>query len=240
MSIKKTLIVSGIKVYVTRKNIKNLHLAVYPPDGRVTVSAPLAMPISAIRIAIATRITWIYRRQGEFRAMPRQSVRQMVVGESHYYLGNRYRMKVVEGHGYPKISLKGKTTIVLETAPDSTVEARLRALDRWYRARLAELVPDILRKWEIILKLEPTAWRMKKMKTRWGTVNVSKRILTLNPDLAKQPVEYLETVIVHELLHIFEPNHGERFKRLLDRHLPDWRSRKNHLDDALLSERDWN
>lgn len=239
MSTEEVLFISEIPVAVTRKQIKNLHLAVYPPTGRVTVSAPEQMPISAVRIAVVTRLAWVKRQRKEIRLAPRQSIREMVDGESHYFLGRRYRMRVVERSGSALISTRGKATLVLEARGDASISTKLNALDHWYRARLDELVPPLLEEWSQRLELDGITWRMRRMRTRWATINVKSGIITVNPEIAKQGMESIESVIVHELMHIFEPNHGERFIRLLDTHLPDWRVRKTKLDSAMLSCEDW-
>jgi len=239
MSTEETLVISEIPVAVTRKQIKNLHLAVYPPTGRVTVSAPEQMPISAVRIAVVTRLAWVKRQRREISLAPRQSIRDMTDGESHYFLGRRYRMRVVERSGPTRISTRGKATLVLEAREDASISAKLNALDRWYRERLGEVVPPLLEEWSQRLELDGITWRMRRMRTRWATINVKNGIVSVNPEIAKQSLESIESVVVHELMHIFEPNHGEGFIRLLDMHLPDWRARKSRLDTAMLSCEDW-
>lgn len=239
MSTEETLVISEIPVAVTRKQIKNLHLAVYPPTGRVTVSAPEQMPISAVRIAVVTRLAWVKRQRKEISLAPRQSIREMTDGESHYFLGRRYRMRVVERSGPTRISTRGKATLVLETREDASISAKLNALDHWYRERLGEVVPPLLEEWSQRLELDGITWRMRRMRTRWATINVKNGIVTVNPEIAKQSLESIESVVVHELMHIFEPNHGEGFICLLNTHLPDWRVRKSKLDSAMLSCEDW-
>lgn len=239
MNTKDLLVISGIPVEVTRKNIKNLHLAVYPPNGRVTVSAPSPMQLDAIRSAVVTRLAWVKRQQKQISLAPRQSPREMISGESHYYLGQRYRMRVLEYHGGARIRIKGKAILLLEAHPSASLTVRLNALDHWYRTQLNELVPPLIETWAARIGVEDVSWRMRRMRTRWATIDVKKRVITVNPEIAKQPLEGLESVIVHELMHIFEPNHGEGFILLMNQHLPDWRERKSRLDSALLSCEDW-
>ncbi len=239
MSIEEILVVSEIPVAVTRKQIKNLHLAVYPPTGRVTVSAPEQMPLSAVRIAVVTRLAWVKRQRKEISLAPRQSIREMRDGESHYFLGRRYRMRVIDRPGPARISTRGKATLVLEAHQDASITAKLNALDHWYRERLGEVIPPLIGEWGERLELEGITWRMRRMRTRWATINVKSGVITINPEIAKQGLESIESVIVHELMHIFEPNHGEGFIKLLDTHLPDWRVRKLKLDSAMLSYVDW-
>lgn len=239
MSTEEILVVSEIPVSVTRKQIKNLHLAVYPPTGRVTVSAPEQMPLSAVRIAVVTRLAWVKRTRKEISLAPRQSTREMRDGETHYFLGRRFRMRVIDWPGPARISIRGKATLVLEAREDASITSKLNALDHWYREQLGEVIPPLLGEWSERLELEGVTWRMRRMRTRWATINVKSGVITINPEIAKQGMESIESVIVHELMHIFEPNHGERFFKLLDAHLPDWRVRKKTLDSAMLSFQDW-
>ena len=239
MSTKDILYVSGIAVEVTRKEIKNLHLAVYPPNGRVTVSAPEPMSLDAIRVAVVTRLAWVKRAQKQIALAPRQSPREMVDGESHYFLGQRYRLKVVEQSGATAISIPNGNTMVLTCSADTSITAKRNALANWYRARLSEVIPPLLDEWQNKFELTDITWRIRRMKTKWATVDVSKRIITLNPELAKQNHDSLTAVIVHELSHFSERNHGDVFIALMDTHLPDWLSRTSRLNQALLSTEDW-
>lgn len=238
MSTNDTLIVSGVVVEVTRKDIKNLHLAVYPPNGRVSVSAPEPMSLEAIRVAVVTRLAWVKRAQKQIALAPRQSPREMVDGESHYYLGQRYRMRVVERAGSAEISLTDKSTILLACSATSSLESKRKALDSWYRKQLAEIVPPLLEEWLEKFELEDVRWRIRRMRTKWATVDVSKRIITINPELAKQSHESLIAVIVHELSHFSERTHGTKFVATMDAKLPDWRGRTVRLNQAFLPSED--
>jgi predicted metal-dependent hydrolase len=239
MSTNDTLIVSGVVVEVTRKDIKNLHLAVYPPNGRVSVSAPEPMSLDAIRVAVVTRLAWVKRAQKQIALAPRQSPREMVDGESHYYLGQRYRMRVVERAGSTEISLTDKSTILLACSATASLESKRKALDSWYREQLAEIVPPLFEEWLEKFELEDVIWRIRRMRTKWATVDVSKRIITINPELAKQSHESLVAVIVHELSHFSERTHGTKFVATMDGKLPDWRGRTARLNQALLPTEDW-
>ena len=239
MSTNDTLVVSGITVEVTRKEIKNLHLAVYPPNGRVTVSAPEPMSLDAIRVAVVTRLAWVKRAQKQIALAPRQSPREMVDGETHYFLGRRYRMRVVEKSGAAEISIPNKSTIVLSCSPEASLASKRSALDFWYRQRLAEILPPLLEDWMEKFELTDVTWRIRRMRTKWATVDVSRRIITINPELAKQNHDSFTAVIVHELSHFYERNHGERFIAVMDAKLPDWRGRTSRLNQALLSTEDW-
>ena len=235
MSTNDILVVSGVTVEITRKDIKNLHLAVYPPYGRVTVSAPEPMSLEAIRVAVVTRLSWVKRAQRQILLAPRQSPREMVDGESHYFLGQRYRMRVEERTGASKISIPNKTTILLSCSATASLESKRRALDSWYREQLHEIIPPLLEEWMEKFELDGVAWRIRRMRTKWATVDVSKRIISINPELVKQNHESLIAVIVHELSHFFDRTHGELFVATMDRKLPDWRGRTVRLNQALLT-----
>ncbi len=239
MSTKDILIVSGIPVEVTRKNIKNLHLAVYPPNGRVTVSAPEPMSLEAIRVAVVVRLAWVKRNQKQIALALRQSPRDMVDGETHYFLGQRYRMKVVEKAGPTSISISNKSSILLTCAPGVSIESKRKALDTWYRKQFNNVIPDILDEWLEKFKLADVTWRVRRMKTKWATVDVTKRVITLNVDLMKQNHDSLTAVIVHELSHFSARNHDETFIALMDAQLPDWRGRTSRLNNSMLSTEDW-
>jgi predicted metal-dependent hydrolase len=240
MSTKDILIVSGIPVEVTRKNIKNLHLAVYPPNGRVTVSAPEPMSLEAIRVAVVVRLAWVKRNQKQIASALRQSPREMVDGETHYFLGQRYRMKVIEKAGPTSISISNKSTMILTCASGVSLESRRRALDTWYREQFRNVIPIILDEWLLKFKLTDVTWRVRSMKTKWATVDVNKRVITLNVELMKQNHDSLTAVIVHELSHFSVRNHGVPFITVMDAHLPDWRGRTSRLNNSVLSTEDWN
>lgn len=212
MSIEsRNITVSGLTVEVVRKPIKNLHLGVYPPQGRVRVAAPLAVDDEAVRLAVAGKLGWIKRQRAKFQAQPRQSLRQMVSGESHYFLGQRYRLRVIEEGGLPRLTLRGKASMLLTVRPDTTAEKKQEILHAFYRAELKKLVPELLDKWQAILGVRVSAWGIKRMKTKWGTCNIEAQRIWLNLELAKKPVQCLEYILVHELTHLLERHHNERF-----------------------------
>src|SRR5262245_27997252 len=188
---RQIITVSGLQIQVVRKAIKNLHLGVYPPAGRVRVAAPLAMSDDAVRRAVSGKLGWIKRQRARFDAQPRQSVREMVSGESHYFLGRRYRLHVVEQIGPAKVFLRTRI-LELSVRPGLDAKARERALHQWYRARLSELIPPLVAKWEGIIGVEVADWGIKKMKTKWGACNADARRIWLNLELAKKPLQCLE------------------------------------------------
>jgi hypothetical protein len=231
-----TITVSGLSVEIVRKPIKNLHLGVYPPQGRVRVAAPLAVDDEAVRLAVIGKLRWIKRQRAKFQAQPRQSERRMVSGESHYFLGRRYRLRVHETTGALRITLRGKATLDLFVRPEATTERREQVLHDFYRAELKRLVPELLEKWQPKLGIEARAWGIKRMKTKWGTCNIEARRIWLNLELAKKPVQCLEYILVHELAHLHERHHNDRFTALLDQHLPNWRLLREELNQSVLAE----
>lgn len=231
--------VSGLIVEVVRKPIKNLHLGVYPPLGRVRVAAPLTVDDEAVRLAVVGKLGWIKRQRAKFQAQPRQSERLMVSGESHYFLGRRYRLRVHETTGVPRMALRGKATMDLFVRTDTTVERREQVLQDFYRAELKRLVPELLEKWQPKLGVEARAWGIKRMKTKWGTCNIEARRIWLNLELAKKPVQCLEYIMVHELAHLHERHHNDRFISLLDQHLPQWHMLREQLNSSHLADERW-
>jgi predicted metal-dependent hydrolase len=231
--------VSGLNVQVVRKAIKNLHLGVYPPAGRVRVAAPLALSDNAVRLAVVGKLAWIKRQRVRFHEQPRQSQREMVSGESHYFLGRRYRLRVVEHKGAGKVVVRNRTTLELHVRPGTGAAERERVLQRWYRQHLRNAVPSLIAKWEKILDVQIAAWGIKRMKTKWGACSVAARRIWLNLELAKKTVECLEYLVVHELIHLIEPHHNARFISLLDQHLPNWRTRRQELNAAPLAHNTW-
>ncbi len=231
--------VHGIAIEVVRKGIKNLHLGVYPPHGRVRVAAPLGMSEEAIRMAIVTRLAWINKQRAKFAEQPRQSEREAVTGESHYYLGKRYRLRVHEQEGASRLALTGNTRMDLYVRPGLDASAREAIILRWYRDRLRELIPPLLAKWELELNVKATRLGIKRMKTRWGSCNPASGSVWFNLELAKKPPQCLEYLVVHELLHLIDRTHGDRFKALLDQHFPQWRIIRSELNRAPLGHVDW-
>lgn len=231
--------VSGLNVEVVRKNIKNLHLGVYPPLGRVRVAAPLAVSDDAVRLAVVGKLGWIKRQRAKFQAQPRQSQRRMVSGESHYFMGRRYRLRIVEGSTPMRVALRGNAAMDLFVRPETSTGRREELLQAFYRAELKKLIPTMLDKWQPILRVEVNAWGIKKMKTKWGTCNIAARRVWLNLELAKKPIQCLEYILVHELVHLIERHHNDRFRGLMDQHLPQWQAHRDELNRSLLAKERW-
>lgn len=235
----RRITVSGLAVDVVRKDIKNLHLGVYPPAGRVRVAAPLTLSDDAVRLAVIDKLGWIKRQKRLFARQPRQSPREMVSGESHYFMGRRYRLRVHEQDGPARVAIRGLRMIDLFVRPGATTEQREAVLLSWYRAHLRALIPPLLEKWQPLLGVKVRDWGVKKMKTKWGTCSIEARRIWINLELAKKPINCLEFIVVHEMVHLLERNHGDRFTALMDRHLPDWASRRAELQQSVLGHENW-
>jgi predicted metal-dependent hydrolase len=233
------IVVRGVRVEIVRKDIKNLHLGVYPPNGRVRVAAPLRVSDDAVRLAVIGKLAWVKRQRAQFDTQPRQSEREMVSGESHYFLGRRYRLRVVLREGLSTVAVRGKSIIEMHVRPEMGPPERERALHRWYRQNLRQIIEPLLEKWQTVLGVPVTECRIKKMKTKWGTCNEDARRIWLNLELAKKPVQCIEYVMVHELVHLLERHHTDRFVAIMDRNLPQWRVLRQELNAAPLAHETW-
>lgn len=231
--------VSGFTVEIVRKRIKNLHLGVYPPDGRVRVAVPLTINDEAVRLAVVGKLGWIKRQKAKFESQPRQSRREMVNGESHYYLGRRYRLRLYESTEASKVIVRNPSILELYVRSGATREQRERFLYSWYREQLKRKIPSLLDKWQVIVGVHAPEWGIKKMKTKWGSCNTRDGRIWLNLELAKKPVKCLEYIIVHELVHLRERHHNDRFLELMNKLMPRWRMHKEELNRAPLGHDTW-
>ena len=231
--------IRGIEVEIVRKDIKHLHLGVYPPEGRVRVAAPLRLDDDAVRLAVVSRLAWIRRKRAEFQGQDRQSRREFVTGESHYFEGRRYRLDVVVSNGPTGIRIRDNAWMEMRARRSTGRDAREAMLYRWYRERLRERVPELVAKWEPRIGVTVAEWRIRRMKTRWGTCNPEAGRIWLNSELAKKPLLCLEYVVVHEMVHLIERAHTDRFRRILDRVMPGWRRRLDELNRAYLADEEW-
>ena len=231
--------IRGIEVEIVRKDIKHLHVGVYPPEGRVRVAAPLRLDDDAVRLAVISRLAWIRRKRAEFEGQDRQSRREFVTGESHYFEGRRYRLDVIESTGPTGIRLRDNAWMELRVRPDTGRDAREAMLYTWYRGQLRERIPEMVAKWEPRIGVKVADWRIRRMKTRWGTCNPEASRIWLNSELAKKPVSCLEYVLVHEMVHLLERKHNDRFRRILDGILPGWPMRLEELNRGRIADEDW-
>ena len=231
--------VSGLPIEVIRKDIKHFYIGVHPPNGQIRVSAPLRLDDDAVRMAIISRLGWIRRKQASFAKQQRQSQREYVSGESHYFAGKRYRLKVMEQESPPKVQLLNNTRIGLTVRPGTDRDKREKVLYEWYREHLHAQLPPLIAKWERKMDISVNEVRIKKMKTLWGSCNIAAKRIWLNLELAKKPKSCLIYVLVHEMTHLLERRHNDRFRELMDTFLPKWRTYRDELNAAPLSHENW-
>ena len=231
--------VHGIEVETVKKDIKNIHVGVYPPNGRVRVAAPLKTTDDTIKQIVLTKMSWIKKQQQRFKEQVRQTKREYVSGESHFFMGNRYRLRVIKTEAKPHIEIKRKTRIDMYVKPQATVEKKEKLFEEFYRQELKKQIPNLLIKWEKRTGLNVKEVKIKKMKTKWGTCNQKHQRIWLNLELAKKPQRCIEYVVVHEMTHLIEKNHTEKFRAKLKECLPNWMHTKVELNNAPLSYSKW-
>ena len=227
-----------ITIDVEQKAIKHLHLSVYPPTGRVKIAAPLHIDLDTIRVYAISKLSWIKKQQLRLRSQQRETQRDYIPRESHYFKGKRYLLKVTEADAPPLVKLK-HTTLELHIRPNTTQDKRQEILETWYREKLKETIPAYITKWETTLKVSLSTFGIKKMKTKWGSCNPEAKRIWLNLELAKKPPECLEYIIVHELVHLIERKHNAHFITLMDHHLPQWRHLKEELNRMPVGHAEW-
>jgi predicted metal-dependent hydrolase len=229
----------NIIIDVEQKNIKNIHLSVYPPLGKkIKISAPQRMDLDTIRVFAISKLSWIKKQQERFKNQDREPPREYLTRESHYFKGKRYLLKVLEHEAKPKIILK-QNEIELYIRQNTPIKKRQQILDEWYRAELKKIVPTMIEKWEQKIGIKCHEFGIKKMRTKWGTCNITAKRIWLNLELAKKPTECLEYVMVHELVHLLERRHNNRFISLMDKFMPKWRFYKEELNRLPFSHIDW-
>ena len=221
--------IGGIRVEVARKDIRNLHLSVYPPNGAVRIAAPRWMEAEAIRLFAINKLGWIRRQQRKLRQQEREPAREYIERESHYVWGRRYLLEVVEHDAAPDVQLKHRK-LVLRVRPGTGTERRETILHEWYRGRLREALPPLLDKWQPQVGRKASHVYVQRMKTNWGSCNPGKHHVRLNTELAKKPPECLDYIVLHELVHLREATHNERFIAWMDRLMPRWRERRDQLN----------
>jgi predicted metal-dependent hydrolase len=231
--------VSGVTVDVVRKDIKNLHLAVYPPMGRVRVAAPLRVSDEAVRLAVISRLAWIKRQKSKFTNQARQSEREHVSGESHYFQGSRYRLNVLYQSGASRVTIRNKSTLDLSVPEGSDKAYRERVMLSWYRQQLKAQIPALIAQWEQILGVKVADWRIKQMKTKWGTCNIEAGRIWLNLELAKKSAQCLEYIVVHEMVHLLERHHNDHFAQLMNKFMPQWKLHREELNHSSLGHEEW-
>jgi len=223
-----------LKVEVVLKNIKNIHLNVYPPDGRVRISAPSRTNLDTIRVFAISKLGWIKQQQKKFQQQAREAPREYLDRESHYVWGKRYLLEVSESNGAPSVELQ-HSQLLLRVRPGTTVVKKQAIMEAWYREQMKQAVPSFVAKWEPRMGVKVARFFVQRMKTRWGSCNYRAGNIRLNTDLAKKPRECLEYVVVHEMTHLLEPTHNTRFFALMDQFMPKWQFYRDQLNQLPVS-----
>ena len=227
-----------ILVHVSQKDIKNVHLSVNPPDGRVRVSAPLHMNLDTIRAFVISKLEWIKRSQNKLRAQERETQREYIDRESHQVWGEHYLLQIIELEAAPRVAVKCGS-LVLQVRPGTATAKRQAVVDQWYRNQIKDAVPALIQKWTPLMGVNVKKVFVQQMKTRWGSCNSTAGNIRFNSELAKKPPEYLEYVVVHEMVHLLEPTHNQRFTTLMDRFMPVWRDHRDGLNRLPVRQEHW-
>lgn len=231
-------VLGDTRVSVVRKDIKNLHLSVHPPTGAVRIAAPEWMEMDAIRLFAINKLGWIKRQQKKLREQERETPREYLERESHYVWGRRYLLRIIEQDAAPAIELKHRW-LQLQVRPGTGAARREALLQDWYRTRVRQAVPPLLAKWEPIVGRKVARFYVQRMKTKWGSCNVAAQNIRLNTELAKKPPECLEYIVVHELVHLREPTHNDRFLALMGQWMPHWRDYRDILNHLPVRQETW-
>ncbi|HIH70013.1 M48 family metallopeptidase [Methermicoccus shengliensis] len=233
MNKEKLIRVKDIDAIVYKKCIKNFHLSVLPPDGKVRVSVPENVSDETVKLFVIKKYHWIKKHIKSFQEHERQTKREYVSGESHYFKGKRYILRI-ESAKRPKIEIKSKRYIYFYVPPHYTIHQRENYYEKWLRKELKKELEILVPKWEKIIGVKVNEIRIKKMKTKWGSCNPDAKRLWINLELIKKPTKYLEYVIVHELIHLSEKKHNRRFKELMSKYLPEWETYRRQLNEFIL------
>jgi predicted metal-dependent hydrolase len=233
-----TILLGDIEMSVVHKSIKNIHLSVYPPQGKVRIAAPLRLDLDTIRVFAIAKLAWIKQQQKKLRAQERQSPREYLNRESHYVWGKRYLMRVVEHDAAPLIALK-HNTLILNIRPTADDDKKQSVLDEWYRYQIKTEISLLIQKWAPLIGVEQPTFVARKMKTKWGSCTPAAKSIRINLELAKKPLECLEYIVVHELTHLIEPTHNSRFVGLMTQFMPKWRFYRDMLNQLPLRHEQW-
>lgn len=240
MSTKQESIkIANMEIDVIRKDIKNMHLAVYPPNGRIRLAVPQKTDEEVLRLFAISKLGWIKKHVKNFQEQARETKRIYVSGESHFFQGKRYILEVKEHDGYSKVHINGTKKINLKVPYGATVEDKSRTMKEWYRKQLKIQIPPLIEKWEKIIGVKAADWGVKQMKTKWGACNTDAKRIWLNLELAKKPPICLEYILVHELVHLLERNHTDRFIHLMNEFMPKWRLHRKELNSLPIVHNDW-
>jgi predicted metal-dependent hydrolase len=235
---EESIDIGDVCIHVTRKDIKHVHLSVHPPDGRVTLVAPTATRLEVARAYAISKLSWIRRQQEHLRNQARETPREFIPRESHYLWGCRHLLTVRERDAKPGVVADHKH-ITLTVRPGADQVARAKVIHDWHKSLLHQVVPTLIRKWEPKLGVRVSAYFLQRMKTKWGSCNHRAGHIRLNTELVKKPKDLLEYVVVHEMVHLREPTHGERFVAILTKFYPAWREARAELNDLPLTAEVW-
>ncbi len=230
--------IADISINVDKKNIKNIHLAVYPPNGRVTLACPENVNDETVRLFVISKLGWIRRQQRMLQKKDRQSERKYIDRESHYFMGKKYLLKVHEGEEPVRAEI-GKGFLNLYVRKGSTINQREKIINEWYRTQLKQSAEPLFSKWEKKIEVQAEEWSVRSMKTKWGTCNTSNKRILLNLELAKKPIKCIEYIVAHELIHLLERNHNERFVAYMDRFMPQWKHYREELNRMPVAHVEW-
>lgn len=234
----ETIQLGELSIQVTRKDIKNVHLSVHPPSGRVTLSAPTTTRLEVARAYAITKLGWIREQRMKLANQAREAPRKFVERESHNLWGRRHLLTVAHRQIKPFVSLNHRR-ITLTVRPGSSLQKRADVIHEWHKSLLHEVVPSLIQKWEPKLKVKVASYFLQRMKTKWGGCNYKARHIRLNTELVKKPKDLLEYVLVHEMVHLIEPTHSDRFIAILNEHYPSWREARAELNDLPLAAEVW-
>jgi predicted metal-dependent hydrolase len=227
-----------IAVEVVLKDIKNIHLSVYPPAGKVRISAPSRMTLDTVRVFAISKLGWIKQQQEKLRGQERETPREYLDRESHFVWGKRYLLKVTECDATPSVELK-HSRMFLRLRPATSSDKKQAVVEAWYREQIRKAVPSLIAKWEPVMGVKVEKFFVQKMKTKWGSCNAASKTIRLNTDLAKKPPQCLEYIVVHEMAHLVVRHHNEQFSSIMDKCLPGWRLLRQMLNNAPLAHTDW-
>lgn len=233
-----TLELGDISVEVVRKDIKHVHLSVYPPSGRVKIAAPERMSLDTLRAFTISRLGWIRQQQQKMREQPRETPREFIDRESHHVWGRRCLLKVVEVEAAPRLVVRHRR-MTLSVRPGTAAAVRAEILAQWYRQQLKQVARELIDKWQPLMEVRVERFFVQQMKTKWGSCNPAAGTIRLNTELAKKPQECLEYIVVHEMVHLLEPTHNARFVMLLERFMPNWQAYRDQLNSLPVSHEHW-
>jgi len=228
----------NISIEIVQKNVKNIHLSVYPPDGKVRITAPSQMEIDTIRVFAISKLQWIKDQKETLINQKRECKREFVNRESHYFFGKRFLLKLHEINAAPRVEIDHKH-IHLHVRPNTNLEKKRKIIDEWYRTELKKITPGLITKWEKKIGVKSNEFGIKKMRTKWGTCNTKAKRIWLNLELAKKPKECIEYVIAHELVHLLERSHNQRYVKFMNQFMPKWRFYRDELNSLPYSHVNW-